>query len=140
MVKYDRFGSSFGTTAKELYLELCDKYVWDKSQAGKFGEQKNSYAEMTVAGKPIAVWIILYSNLNPPPPKKKSKWTNKVEIEKGIITQTYNSGTPMFSKRIGNRVIFARQQDKRYIFAGVYERKEIKGNVEIFAETSDRYP
>ena len=140
-------GVYYGTVAKKIYEDCCDKLGWDIGESGKFGMQQRLYSDIATP-EWYSVWFLAHSN-----------WMGE-SIEEAIearavfnkISETYmeqwwgKSNHPAATKR--KRVLFAKK-DGTYMFLGVYEfvgerREEKSGDkmyyVEKFVRVSDEYP
>lgn len=141
----DERDGSFGYQAYAIYLEMCDRFGWDRSVAGEFGFKKPLYAgNATQEG--YAVLFLAHSNFTG---STGGAWKNIIYDDKieefwprSLFYKTTHSSDEV-------RVVLAKKQDG-YHFIGVfkvdmdsleevssYKYKQIK---KVYRKISSKYP
>ena len=136
-------GVVYGTSSKNIYGACCDALGWDESKITHFGWQTPCYTEVgTLEG--YSVWFLTYNNWT------KNSETKEVEnkIYDGYMEQWWRKANHD-KATARKRVVFAINQEQKYVFLGVYifdenERIEVKDGktyyVERFNRISTQYP
>lgn len=133
-------GLSYGTNAKKIYLQCCDAFGWDKSQAECFTHGHRLYSPEDCDGDGNSVWFICYSNQN-----------NKVVADKHIENFIDENGDRITESLAdikdnhaivtgcNTRIVFAKY-DKQYHFCGVFKTVDDEHLYRIHEIISDTYP
>lgn len=113
----------YGTAAKNIYLECCDIFGFDKNMAYKFGRQQWLFAA-NVTPEGYDVWFLAHSNITA---TKGGSWVNEIRSDLELITENhddYNKFVNSCRIYTKNRVVFAKMGNNGYKFLGVYSCEE----------------
>jgi hypothetical protein len=126
---------AYGTKAYDIYLICCEKFGWDKSQKGQFRIMKPLYAFEGEQKKKRSIWFISNSNWTD---TKNEKWRNIIK-DKTIEEYWEKSSPPLYDSKT-DRIIFAKNSSREYIFLGIYKVKEQTKDKRIYELYSSVYP
>lgn len=111
-----------GTHSQKIYLELCDKFGWNRNLANHFGNVTPFYNFAENATKEgYAVWFLPYSNLT----NKSKNWTNFVSLNEITISQI---GEKHKKQSQSIRVTFIKDQRFGYVFWGLFKLEPSQSN------------
>ena len=124
----------FGSNAKSIYLDCCERFGWDREYAGYFVYGKYMFAAFATP-EDYDVWFIAHNNFTG---TQGGKWKN---IYCGDIIKEYWYDINDISFTLNNRkrVCFIKK-DGVYYFIGVFAVKKIDGDYRIYELVSDVYP
>lgn len=125
-------GNSYGTKAKDIYLDCCNSFGWNKRLIGEFGMMKPLYARGAADRGTKAVWFIC-----------KSNWKNDLLIPVNVngkivkkhrnyiydnlqCIEEYQQDSKLYPNDypLQDRITFAKNKQGQYVFLGVYRTKE----------------
>ncbi len=134
-------GRSYGDNAQEIYLRCCDAFGWDTEKAEEFTRGHRLYApECDFDG--LGVWFICYSNRSQTEVVADKHVHNFIENNGNRITEeiadTKNNNAK--GSDCKNRIVFIKNSDGQYCFAGVFELKQYEALYRVHEIVSDRYP
>lgn len=123
-------GNSYGTKAKDIYLDCCNSFGWNKRLIGEFGMMKPLYGHGAADNSAKDVWFICHSN-----------WYSDLlitVIENGKVVEKHrnyiysdvshieeyqiNAQNDVYPLK--DRITFAKNKRGRYVFLGIYRSEE----------------
>lgn len=111
----------YGTNSRKIYVSLCQKFNWDINRQSDFGRQGvRLYAENSTP-EGCSVWFLGHNNWTD---TKSSAWKN--EILGDLVIETWEIIEYGLYEDDSNRVIFAKNGKKGYVFLGVYGVVDVK--------------
>lgn len=123
-------GNSYGTKAKDIYLQCCQWFGWNARLANEFGMMKPLYAKGAAGSGTKAVWFICKSNwyndlLIPVNGKIVYKHRNYIYDNLQCIEE-YQQDSKLYPSDypLQDRITFAKNKQGKYVFLGVYRAKE----------------
>lgn len=133
-------GHSYGTNAKKIYLQCCDAFGWDKSQAECFTRGQRMYAPEDCDGKGNSVWFICYSNLANNAIVRDKHVRNFVENNGNRITEDLAKIKDNHAKETGrdSRIVFVKFLGE-YRFWGVFKTVTDEQFMRVHEKISDTY-
>lgn len=119
-----QMGKSLGTNSKTAYLECCELFGWDKSEAKNFGHQGALLYAKRATPEGYSPWFITHHNLTG---TKGGEWKNTI-VDDRILEEWDNYDERMWEDKT-NRVVFLKLSGN-YHFFGVYyvDKIELKAN------------
>lgn len=125
-------GNSYGTKAKDIYLNCCNSFGWDKSKANEFGMMKPLYARGAADRGTKAVWFICKNNwyndlLIPVNSNGKIIYKHRNYIYDNLqCIEEYQQDSKLYPSDypLQDRIVFVKNKSGQYVFLGVYRAKE----------------
>ena len=103
----------YGRVAKDIYLECCSAFGFNRRKAGSFGRQRLLYdTDCTVEG--YDVWMLPHSDLTG---DTNENWWNFIDDGGKKIIQ-YNRVKDDYSANL--RLTFVKQKNGYYVYMGIY--------------------
>lgn len=133
----------YGSDPEKIYIELCEKFYWDKEMPDDLGTQearlsvKNGALELSVGFIENSNWTAL----------NDGSWKNTISEDKDYVVEIWKKKADAYHDT-ANRIIFAKKQNGQYVFLGVYEVDVIKQDKDfrrkriwrkIYKKISDSY-
>lgn len=134
-------GHAYGKSAQEIYLQCCDAFGWDPEKAKEFTRGHRLYApECDFDGN--GVWFICYSNEANTAAVKDKHVENFIDHTGNRITESLADIKDNHAKEsnYNNRIVFAKYQDNKYHFCGVFKLVTNEQLYRIHEVVSDTYP
>ena len=118
------FGRYYGTNSKNIYLNCCEWFGWDKSQTGNFGRQGALLYAKRATLEGYSPWFVTHHNLTG---TKGGEWKNTIDGD--FIHEEWDNYDPRMWDDKTTRVVFILLSGK-YYFYGVYRvyKIELKKN------------
>ncbi len=139
-------GNSYGTKAKDIYLECCDLFGWDENQAKEFGMMKPLYARAAADNGTKTVWFIGHSNwyadILISDQRGAQHHRNYIHSNLQCIEEYQQSSKNYLGDYpLQDRITFAKNKQGKYVFLGVYRTKEPNSDRpdRTFYRISDNY-
>ena len=135
-------GRAYGDNAQKIYLQCCDAFGWDKSQAECFTRGHRLYSPEDCDFNGNSVWFICYSNLANKEVVEDKHVRNFFENNANRITEKLADIKDNHAKEssYNNRIVFAKKSDKKYIFCGVFKVATNERLYRVHEIISDTYP
>ena len=117
-------GHYYGTNSKNIYLNCCEWFGWDKSQAGNFGRQGALLYAKRATPEGYSPWFVTHHNLTG---TKGGEWKNTINGD--FIHEEWDNYDERMWDDKTTRVVFILLSGK-YCFYGVYRvyKIELKEN------------
>ena len=134
-------GRPYGDNAQEIYLRCCDVFGWDPKKSEEFTRGHRLYAPECDFDD-NGVWFVCYSNRSKTEVVADKHVHNFIENNGNRITEeiadTKNNNAKASDYK--NRIVFIKNSDGQYFFAGVFELKQYEQLYRVHEIVSDRYP
>lgn len=126
-------GRSYGTKAKDIYVQCCILFGWDKSKSGEFGIMQPLYGHKVADNGTKDVWFICHSNwygdiliIDDEGVKHHRNYIHANSDGKVLSIDEYQQNAPFdnVSYPLRDRITFAKNKQGEYVFVGVYRSKE----------------
>lgn len=146
-------GRSYGRKAKEVYIQCCNWFGWDKSKANEFGIMRPLYGLRADNTKTKDIWFICSNNLYNPRyvdalvngHREKRLRNNIIATNDGktLAIEECQPDEPYPDKvyPLRDRIVFAKDKKGDYVFLGVYRAKEpaSRAHLREFYKIADDY-
>ena len=126
-------GKPYGTKAKDIYIQCCNLFGWDKIKSSEFGMMKPLYGHKVTDKGTKYVWFIC-----------KCNWYNDLLIEdengikhhrnfihtssdgKVLSIDEYQQNAPYdgIAYPLRDRITFAKNKQGQYVFLGIFRSNE----------------
>ncbi len=118
------FGHYYGTNSKNIYLDCCEWFGWDKIQACNFGRQGALLYAKRATPEGYSPWFVTHHNLTG---TKGGEWRNTI-VDDLILEEWDNYDERMWDDKT-TRVVFIKINGG-YYFYGLYrvDKIELKEN------------
>lgn len=114
ILQYD-LDYSYGSVAKDIYLQCCKKFGWREGIAYVYGKKQLLFAPYATR-EGYGVWFLAHNNWTK---TNNGFWQNEIFLEKQEIVESWPSRTSNYYDT-SIRIVFAKKDDK-YIFLGMYK-------------------
>lgn len=114
------YGKPCGTNSKNIYLDCCESFGWDKTKQNSFGRQGAKLYSKGATPEGYSPWFISHHNLTQ---TKGGSWSNTIEGD-FIYEKWDNYETDLWNDKT-ERVVFIKL-NAEYYFWGVFGFLEIK--------------
>ncbi len=101
----------YGINSRKIYIDLCQKFDWDRSQEGNFGRQGVPLYAEGATPEGYSVWFLGHSNWTV---SEGGSWEN--EILDDLVIETWKKQKDDLYKDKTKRVLFAKNQNHQYVF------------------------
>ncbi|MDR1093771.1 MAG: hypothetical protein LBL66_06450, partial [Clostridiales bacterium] len=139
-------GKVYGTAAIKIYDECCASFGWDRSQRGKFAQQRRLFAVAADADRKRNIWFICHSNWTKEHGKGGKINTIKDNRDTVEVKFIYPIAEPQACD-LNDTVVFAKRKDGFYEFLGVYKmtgitpgRMETRNQIETYKRIGSVWP
>lgn len=123
--KYARslvFGRCYGTNSRNIYLDCCDWFGWDKNQKDNFGRQGALLYAKRGTPEGYSPWFVTHHNLTQ---TKGGEWRNTIDGD--YIHEEWDNCDERMWEDKTIRVVFI-IVDGKYYFYGLYRVYKIEMN------------
>ena len=135
-------GHAYGANAQKIYLQCCDAFGWDKSQAECFTQGHRLYSPEDCDFNGNSVWFICYSNRSDTEVVADKHVHNFIDATGNRITEQLADikDNHAMGSSYNNRIVFAKYPDKKYHFCGVFKVATYEHLYRVHEIISDTYP
>jgi len=126
-----RLGLEYGTNTREIYIEGCEVFGWNKRFVNEFGRQGALLYANNATPEGHAVWFLAHSNLTNSTAERWENWFETVETANDTIHEQHKDRMLMWQIRqdqaIHRRITFAKKSNaSQYMFMGIYKVESIE--------------
>lgn len=126
-------GNSYGTKAKDIYLQCCQRFGWDARLANEFGMMQPLYGHRAADNGTKDVWFICHSNCKGDilvtdgnGVQHHRNYVHTDSSGRVLTIEEYQQDAPFDSLAypLRDRITFVKNKRGQYIFVGTYRAKE----------------